>query len=65
MPVDALGQPHPKPSGAMPSITQSATKQPAWKPRNTKREESILTLSFLPESSIKKKKKDLGFDQPN
>ena len=55
MPVDALGQPHPKQPDAMPSITQSAIKQPAHKPLgkekikfNIEREESILILSELP-----------------
>lgn len=57
-----LGQPHLKEPGAVPSITQSATKQSVPKPLgekkrkfNTEREESILTLSFLPEITIIKR----------
>lgn len=58
MPVDALGQPQPEQPDSMPSITQSAVKQPAHKllgekkiKFNIEREESILTLNSLPGST--------------
>lgn len=53
MPVDALGQPHPKQAGAMPSITQSTIKQLAHKPLgeeeikfHIERERSLLTVNL-------------------